>query len=388
MAAFKGCQKSSGNFFFLRMQKKQMDCPSSSEVLLLCSLKPRRGGKKKKSAKELQKPPTKHQKRIEVRTLADQAGMTGAQIVRKTGYSKSFVYREIEKSKAHEPIEDKPRTGRPKKRTKAVEKKILKLTKGKEKRSTRKVAKLLESEGVKLSAESVRLALRDNGLIPHRQVPRPKLTEDHQKRRLEFAREFLNHDWRHTLFTDEKHFTTFSPPNRRNDVIWDERGIEFVFEKVKHPPQIRFWGGISYFGKTALVEYEGTINSERYIDIIKNQQASIYSMFGRTPFWFQQDGATAHTSSASQNFLRQTFAHFLEKGQWPANSPDLNVIENLWSIINDRVWARDPKGVNEMRTIILEEWNSLEPEILENLVDSMTHRLQECIDRNGTWTSY
>jgi hypothetical protein len=106
----------------------------------------------------------------------------------------------------------------------------VRLAKGKEKRSTRKVAKMLAADGINLSHESVRPTLRGQGLVPHRQVQRPRLTEEHRLRRLKFAQDYLAHDWRHTLFTDEKHFTTFSPPNPRNDVIWDVRGEQYFFK--------------------------------------------------------------------------------------------------------------------------------------------------------------
>jgi hypothetical protein len=342
----------------------------------------------KKTGSATKKVSKREKKRIEVRTLYKDAGLSGAEIMRRTGYPKSFVYDHIALEKAGAPVEDRPHTGRPKKVTKSVAKKIVRLSKGKEKRSVRKVSKLLSADDIDLSRETVRRTLHEQGLIPHRQVPRSRMTEDQQLRRLKFSQDFLTHDWRYTLFTDEKHFTTFSPPNRRNDVIWDVRGIEYVFEKVRHPPQTRFWGGISYLGKTTLAEYEGTINTEKYIEVIKGEQANIYKMFGKHPFWFQQAGATAHTSSGTQEFLRKTFAHFLKKGKWPANNPDLNVIENLWGIINDRVWAADPQGIDELRQLIHRTWNALEPELLQNLVDSMRERLQQCIERKGLWTDY
>jgi transposase len=365
-----------------------MECVSTSEAMLLALLKNRKGKKKKKSGGVQKKITKRVHRRVEVRTLAKSTTLTGAQIARRTGMPKSFVYDQINKLRRKVSVNDLPRTGRPKKVTKTVTKKILAKTKGKEKRSTRKVAKILQGEGIQISHETVWRTLRSQGLIPHRKVPRPKLTHEQQTRRLEFARAFLSHDWAHTLFTDEKHFTTFSPPNRRNDIVWDERGVGYAFQKVKHPPQIRFWGGISYFGKTTLVEYEGTINSDAYIEIIRGQVPTIYKIFGRDPFWFQQDGASAHTSAKTTNFLRQTFVHFLGKGEWPAQSPDLNVIENLWAIINDKVWARDPKGVEEMRVIIIEEWNALGCDLLQRLVNSMTARLQQCIEREGLWTDF
>lgn len=241
---------------------------------------------------------------------------------------------------------------------------------------------------MKVSRESVRLILRDNGLIPHRQVPKPKLTEEHMARRLAFAQQYLHRDWRLTIFTDEKHFTLHSPPNRKNDVVWDEAGTEYIYEKGPHSAQVRVWGGFSATGKTKLVRYIDTLNSERYIRIIKGQVATIRSMFGADAFMFQQDGAPCHTSSTTLSFLQQTFGQPFDKKQWPANSPDLNPIENLWAIVEDKIRSRNPKTLRSLKRMITEEWNAIYDSTLENLVKSMPSRLRQCIERNGGWTDY
>ena len=48
---------------------------------------------------------------------------------------------------------------------------------------------------------------------------------------------------------------------------------------------------------------------------------------------FQQKGARAHASKKAKEWLRENFQNFWPKGIWTANSPDLSLIENLWSII-------------------------------------------------------
>ena len=127
-------------------------------------------------------------RRIEVRTLAEAGGMSGAQIIAKTRYSRSFVYEQLANMKKGKSIHDRPRSGRPKKISNRVRKRVVKMCKGKQGMSTRKVASILGGENVKIGRESVRLILRVNGLMPHRQVPKPKLTEEHMERRLAFAK--------------------------------------------------------------------------------------------------------------------------------------------------------------------------------------------------------
>ena len=68
---------------------------------------------------------------------------------------------------------------------------------------------------------------------------------------------------------------------------------------------------------------------------------------------------------------------------WPANSPDLNPIENLWGILKVKVARRCPKTKNELKSILIEKWKKITDEIRHNLVNSMPKRLEKLKQKNG-----
>jgi transposase len=75
---------------------------------------------------------------------------------------------------------------------------------------------------------------------------------------------------------------------------------------------------------------------------------------------------------------------------WPAFSPDLNPIEHLWGELDRRVRRRDnpPSSVLELEQALLQEWNNIPQMTVNNLIKSMTRRVQSALDANGGHTRY
>ncbi len=63
--------------------------------------------------------------------------------------------------------------------------------------------------------------------------------------------------------------------------------------------------------------------------------------------------------------------------EWPAQSPDLNPIENIWGIIKHNLFTKDHPLMNRSELIarFKEEWDNIPNETLQKLSDSMIHRI-------------
>ena len=99
-----------------------------------------------------------------------------------------------------------------------------------------------------------------------------------------------------------------------------------------------FWGPFGFNGKSELAEISTRLNSEGYTDILQEALLPDAGRIGGRGWIFQQDNARIHTSALTKNFLSQKGVTLLD---WPAKSPDLNPIENLWGIVARDVMARE-----------------------------------------------
>ena len=79
----------------------------------------------------------------------------------------------------------------------------------------------------------------------------------------------------------------------------------------------------------------------------------------------QQDNAPAHKSAETSTWFLENGVDVLEN--WPPNSPDLNIIENLWSILKGRVAKRHPKTLEDLETFALEEFYAIPDEYVQKL---------------------
>ena len=73
---------------------------------------------------------------------------------------------------------------------------------------------------------------------------------------------------------------------------------------------------------------------------------------------------------------------------WPSNSPDLNPIENLWSVLKRNVELRQPRNIGELEIFMKEEWSKIPQDIIKNLVGSMKERCRLDIENNGERIPY
>jgi hypothetical protein len=255
-------------------------------------------------------------------------------------------------------------------------------------RSIRRTAAILhERYGINIGHSSVWNAARLAGLTSYKRPRRPFLTDAHKARRLRFTAKYRNQNWRHVLFSDEKTFELFAHPH--NQYVWSTSADRVpVSATVKHPPKLHVWAGMSYYGKTKLYIFTGNMDSPFYEGILKERLVvDGRRIFGDRPWVFQQDGDPKHTSDRVQGWLRQ-HVRFIPKADWPANSPDLNPMENLWAYLQRRVYAREPRTLDGLQRIIQEEWDAIPVEQLQRLVNSMPRRLVAVEYHQGGNTSY
>ncbi|GFX26943.1 hypothetical protein TNCV_1841151 [Trichonephila clavipes] len=82
------------------------------------------------------------------------------------------------------------------------------------------------------------------------------------------------------------------------------------------------------------------------------------------------DNATCHRTLAVQDCLAN---EGIQRLVWPARSPDLNPIENVWDALGRQVAGRNypPTNKNTLIRALTEEWDKLPQQLLDNVVQSM-----------------
>ncbi|GFU77671.1 transposable element Tcb1 transposase [Trichonephila clavipes] len=146
------------------------------------------------------------------------------------------------------------------------------------------------------------------------------------------------------------------------------------------------WGGIGYHSRTPLVRIAGTLNSQRYMSEVLESVVLPY-LQGLVTAIFQQDNARLHVARIVQRFFVN---HQIEMLPWLASSPDLSPIENMWSMVAQRLTQITPPAATpyQLWQRVEAAWSAVPQEHIQSLFESMPSRVAAVILSNCGYSGY
>ena len=137
----------------------------------------------------------------------------------------------------------------------------------------------------------------------------------------------------------------------------------------------------------ALAFVSSKMNSKDYVRVLDDNVQPFFEARRGQQLVYQHDNALIHASAETKRFLRDKNINVFD---WPACSPDLNPMENIWGHIVRQIYVgnRQYASVNELKVAISEAWRELTLARLQNHVESMPDRIYEVIRSGGRAINY
>lgn len=227
-----------------------------------------------------------------------------------------------------------------------------------------------------------------------------KLQPTDFERRMQFCEWFLekldadNEFIGKLIMSDEAHFNLSGCVNRQNLRFWSTENPMEIMEMPLHSERVTVWCGFTenaIIGPFFFEDGNGqttTVNGERYGEMLNEYFIPAVDGMDLVDPFFQQDGATCHTTRDNMSILRTRFPGQLISRfgdiEWPARSPDLSPLDFfLWGYLKERVYRGKPTTLTQLKEAIESEIRSIDPAMTAAVMQTMRKRAQSCIDAKG-----
>lgn len=191
------------------------------------------------------------------------------------------------------------------------------------------------------------------------------------------------------IFSDEAHFHLSGYVNKQNCRIWGDENPRETVQHEMHPQRVTVWCGFwagGVIGPFFFEDDEGaaiTVNGDRYRNMLSDRFFPVLDDMENDNFWFQQDGATCHTSRETIALLNEKFPRKVislrGNQEWPARSCDLTPCDFfLWGFVKSKVYVNNPETIQQLKDEIQRVINGIPPDVCGRVIANFNERIAHC----------
>ena len=238
-----------------------------------------------------------------------------------------------------------------------------------------------------ISLRTVRRGLKKAGMKAVVKKKRPLLSKRHKKNHMDFAlahKDWTLDDWKRVIWSDETKINHLGSDGRK--WVWKKTGegtVKFGGGSVM------VWGCMLWDGPGYACKIDGRMDGDLYVKIMEEDLKASMDYYDKSPedVVFQQDNDPKHTCKKAKSWFQDSDLVVME---WPAQSPDLNPIEHLWSHLKKKLgeYENPPTGITDLWERVEKEWNNTPASVCQNLIENMPRRVAAVLGAKGGYTKY
>ena len=94
--------------------------------------------------------------------------------------------------------------------------------------------------------------------------------------------------------------------------------------------------------------------------------------------------SSRHRARETIELLQRETPDFITPDLWPPNSPDLYPVDyRIWRILQERVYRKYVKDVDELKLRLIEAWSGIQQSVIDQATDQWRIRLNACVKAKG-----
>ncbi len=296
--------------------------------------------------------------------------------------SRVGVYSFIVHSRNHG-IMRKPGSGRPTKMCHEVKSFVERTMQQNDETTAHQLFNLLECEGISISLATILRCRTSLGWTFRGSAYCQLIRDANKELRYNWALQFVNDEFNDMIYTDE---TSIQMEAHKRFCCRKQGQAPKPKPKPKHPLKVHVWAGISRSGATGICIFEGIMDRHLYIKILDQTLKPFIKKAYPNGHRLMADNDPKHTSLDARAWLVDNGINWFRT---PAESPDMNPIENLWHELKEFIRREvKPRTKDELVEGIKLFWTKVDVAKCNKYINHLKKVIPKVIELKGMATGY